>query len=421
MSLATSWRVLLSPAQLARVGAAAYGDALEVVVLDDDAGISEQQRYLCCAWPILHLVRGEGDQAAGSRVDADLSFQLRASAAERAGATDCSEPLFVLSNGRRVRIRAPAAWSSPPPPAREVWLRFDVATDRQQRRKLLLRLRAALGGRLVCSGGSFDFECGMRRPCTATVVRVLGSSGAALPVARASARTHLHIIEEADAASQPQPPPAAAAADAVAAARGGVFPTQRRAFDALCDLLRASMAPQAEALRAWGVRPPSGLLLSGPPGTGKTHVVRCAARAYGAPLVAFSGAADGGSLVASGASDETAEAVEELTAAASKSVSSDDEMGLRLHAAFGLAEAIAQRESAARGRAVSAVLLLDEIDALCPKRSAVGNGAEQNRTVAVALTMLDGLRSRHGLVLAVGATNRPHAIDEALRRPGRLE
>ena len=85
------------------------------------------------------------------------------------------------------------------------------------------------------------------------------------------------------------------------------------------ELIEAVVLPMTHKERFinLGIKPPKGVLMYGPPGTGKTHVVRCAARAYGAPLVAFSGAADGGSLVASGASDETAEAVEELTAAAS--------------------------------------------------------------------------------------------------------
>ena len=64
------------------------------------------------------------------------------------------------------------------------------------------------------------------------------------------------------------------------------------------------------------------------------------------------------------------------------------------------------------------VLFIDELDALCPKR---GNSNEQeNRIVAQLLTLLNGLESR-GQLVVIGATNRPNAIDPALRRPGRLD
>jgi len=65
------------------------------------------------------------------------------------------------------------------------------------------------------------------------------------------------------------------------------------------------------------------------------------------------------------------------------------------------------------------VLFIDELDALCPKRGSSGND-EENRIVAQLLTLLDGLESRGQLVI-IGATNRPNAIDPALRRPGRLD
>ena len=65
------------------------------------------------------------------------------------------------------------------------------------------------------------------------------------------------------------------------------------------------------------------------------------------------------------------------------------------------------------------VLFIDELDALCPKRGRSGN-EQENRIVAQLLTLLDGLESRGQLVI-IGATNRPNAIDPALRRPGRLD
>ena len=65
------------------------------------------------------------------------------------------------------------------------------------------------------------------------------------------------------------------------------------------------------------------------------------------------------------------------------------------------------------------VLFIDELDALCPKRGSSVD-EQENRIVAQLLTLLDGLESRGQLVI-IGATNRPNAIDPALRRPGRLD
>ena len=65
------------------------------------------------------------------------------------------------------------------------------------------------------------------------------------------------------------------------------------------------------------------------------------------------------------------------------------------------------------------VLFIDELDALCPKRGSSGN-EQEDRIVAQFLTLLDGLESRRQLVI-IRATNRPNAIDPALRRPGRLD
>ena len=65
------------------------------------------------------------------------------------------------------------------------------------------------------------------------------------------------------------------------------------------------------------------------------------------------------------------------------------------------------------------VLFIDEIDALCPKRGTSSN-EEENRIVAQLLTLMDGIKSR-GKLVVIGATNRPNAIDSALRRPGRFD
>ncbi|MFM7348627.1 MAG: AAA family ATPase, partial [Erythrobacter sp.] len=70
-------------------------------------------------------------------------------------------------------------------------------------------------------------------------------------------------------------------------------------------------------------------------------------------------------------------------------------------------------------RAAPAIVFIDEIDSIAPKRTQVPGEAEK-RLVAQLLTLMDGLEKRANLVV-IAATNRPDAIDEALRRPGRFD
>ena len=66
-----------------------------------------------------------------------------------------------------------------------------------------------------------------------------------------------------------------------------------------------------------------------------------------------------------------------------------------------------------------AIIFIDEIDAIAPKREEV-TGEVEKRVVAQLLTLMDGLQER-GQVIVIGATNRPDAVDPALRRPGRFD
>ncbi|KAJ1821319.1 AAA+-type ATPase [Coemansia sp. RSA 2599] len=139
-------------------------------------------------------------------------------------------------------------------------------------------------------------------------------------------------------------------------------------------------APQE--FTACGLQPPRGVLLCGPPGTGKTLLARATAAESGATVHVINGA------------EVTAKFVGEAEA--------------RLRGIF--ADAVAQAPS---------VVFIDEIDALCPRRSSKG-GEAATRVVATLLTLLDGVSDR-GRVVVIGATNRPDALDPALRRPGRFD
>ncbi|XP_014440583.1 spermatogenesis-associated protein 5-like protein 1 [Tupaia chinensis] len=130
---------------------------------------------------------------------------------------------------------------------------------------------------------------------------------------------------------------------------------------------------------------PRGVLLAGPPGVGKTQLVRAVAREAGAELLAVSAPALQGSRPG-----ETEENVRRIFQRA--------------------------WELASRG---PSLLFLDEVDALCPRRGGPQR-APESRVVAQVLTLLDGVSGDREIVF-VGATNRPDALDPALRRPGRFD
>lgn len=132
-----------------------------------------------------------------------------------------------------------------------------------------------------------------------------------------------------------------------------------------------------------GLSPPRGVLLYGPPGCGKTFVVRALAGEAEANLLAVKGA--------------------ELL---SKWVG-ESEAGVR--------------DVFRRARAAApAIVFLDEIDALAPVRGASTDSGVTDRVVAALLTEIDGIEPMRG-VAVVAATNRPDLVDPALLRPGRLE
>ncbi|KFP65231.1 Spermatogenesis-associated protein 5, partial [Cariama cristata] len=142
---------------------------------------------------------------------------------------------------------------------------------------------------------------------------------------------------------------------------------------------------QAELFKSYGIPPPRGVLLYGPPGTGKTMIAKAIANEVGAHVTVINGP----------------EIISKFYG----------ESELRLRQIF--AEASLCRPS---------IIFIDELDALCPKREGAQNEVEK-RVVASLLTLMDGIGSEgsEGQLLVLGATNRPHALDAALRRPGRFD
>ncbi len=132
-----------------------------------------------------------------------------------------------------------------------------------------------------------------------------------------------------------------------------------------------------------GVQPPRGVLLYGPPGCGKTYLVKAIAGTGKANVLSVKGA--------------------ELL---SKWVGDSER---------------AVRELFRRAReAAPTLIFLDEVDALAPVRGQASDGGTTDRVVAALLTELDGVESLRNVVV-IGATNRPDLVDPALLRPGRLE
>ncbi|XP_074197342.1 ATPase family gene 2 protein homolog A isoform X2 [Camelus bactrianus] len=142
---------------------------------------------------------------------------------------------------------------------------------------------------------------------------------------------------------------------------------------------------QPELFKSYGIPPPRGVLLYGPPGTGKTMIARAVASEVGAYVSVINGP----------------EIISKFYG----------ETEARLRQIF--AEATLRHPS---------IIFIDELDALCPKREGAQNEVEK-RVVASLLTLMDGIGSEgsEGQVLVLGATNRPHALDAALRRPGRFD
>ncbi|MEM7821648.1 MAG: CDC48 family AAA ATPase [Candidatus Aenigmatarchaeota archaeon] len=137
-----------------------------------------------------------------------------------------------------------------------------------------------------------------------------------------------------------------------------------------------------ELFERLGIEPPKGVLLYGPPGTGKTLLAKAVANESGANFISVSGPE-----IFSKWYGQTEENLRKIFEDAEKNAPS--------------------------------IIFIDEIDAIAPKREEVV-GEVEKRTVAQLLALMDGLKSR-GKVIVIAATNRPNAIDPALRRVGRFD
>ncbi|MDW7726860.1 MAG: CDC48 family AAA ATPase [Candidatus Methanoperedens sp.] len=137
-----------------------------------------------------------------------------------------------------------------------------------------------------------------------------------------------------------------------------------------------------ELFEKLGIDPPKGVLLHGPPGTGKTMIAKAVANETDANFVSISGPE-----IMSKYYGESEKHIREIFEEAEKTSPT--------------------------------IIFIDEIDSIAPKREEV-TGEVERRVVAQLLSLMDGLKAR-GQVIVIAATNRPDAIDLALRRGGRFD
>jgi len=137
-----------------------------------------------------------------------------------------------------------------------------------------------------------------------------------------------------------------------------------------------------EIFEKLGIEAPKGVLLYGPPGTGKTLLAKAVANESNAHFISISGP----EIMSKFYGESEARLREIFKEAREKSPS---------------------------------IIFIDEIDSIAPKREEV-TGEVERRVVSQLLSLMDGLEAR-GKVIVISATNRPNAIDPALRRPGRFD
>lgn len=156
---------------------------------------------------------------------------------------------------------------------------------------------------------------------------------------------------------------------------------QRKVIDELRQIIQLPMN-YPEYFTKFGIKPPKGVLLYGPPGNGKTMIARAVAQSFGAAFIEI----------------DLSDALQKY-----KGVGE-----------YNLGKKFEEAE-----RKKNAVIFIDEIDAIASIRE-VDSANHEVSLVGKLLSLMDGIKSSHR-VFVIGATNRLNAIDPALRRPGRFD
>lgn len=336
-------RCRLGPTALRALGAH-LGSAVKISLPDGGS-------CLCTAWP-----RRDG---------ADGFVQLD---------PQCTSPgtaVGALGSGGVINLNSLRLVPCPPLRRLAVWpeLREQAgASGAPSPAAVLEAVQELLRNRPVSQGHVVAAPPGTPGPVAA--LHIVSGAPSPNPAGLVTPRTHISLSEVPPSEEEPQPE----------VPLGGLS----EAADSLRELLRLPLR-YPRALASLGLEVPRGVLLAGPPGVGKTQLVRAVARETGAELLAVSAPALQGARPG-----ETEENVRRI---------------------FQRARELASRRPT--------LLFLDEVDALCPRRGGP-HQAPESRVVAQVLTLLDGIGEDREVVV-VGSTNRPDALDPALRRPGRFD
>ncbi|KAJ0410360.1 hypothetical protein P43SY_002692 [Pythium insidiosum] len=209
---------------------------------------------------------------------------------------------------------------------------------------------------------------------------------------RISPNTRVSITLPDDAMGETATEPQATVEDDDESASSSAIGGLREEIQALREMIMLPITHRDVKMR-FSVEFPKGLLLCGPPGVGKTLLVRTVVRECRAHIPLHLEVVNGSEIMTS--------------------TIGDAEQTLR--------ELFRQTATRVRDSGGAGVIFIDELDALCPKRDAHGAMAH-SRIVAQLLTLLDGADAdARQNVVVVGATNLPNNIDPALRRPGRFD
>ncbi len=245
-------------------------------------------------------------------------------------------------------------------------------------------LKRSFFGRPLCQGDTVATAGQQRADIPPHVAQYLRAPAYALQeirlaVVAASPKGIVHIDENTEVELRPEYEEASDTrrADVTYDDIGGMAAT----IDQLREMVELPLR-YPELFQRLGVDPPRGVLLHGPPGTGKTRLARAVANESDAQFFLINGPEIMGS-------------------------------------AYGESEGRLRQVFDEAAKSAPSIVFIDEIDSIAPKRGQVSGEAEK-RLVAQLLTLMDGLEARANIVV-IAATNRPDAIDEALRRPGRFD
>jgi len=263
-----------------------------------------------------------------------------------------------VSFGDRIIVRK----ASPRPAEKVVLLYFDDSKNEVDPYEFQYALRS----RFLCRGNSVSIRV-WGRSISATVNAYLPTE----EVITVSGDTRIELIKE-PTKIQPKGVPLVTFEDI-----GGLTKQTQK----LRELIEFPLL-RPEVFRMLSIRPPKGILLYGPPGTGKTLIARAVANTIRANFYLISGPEIGSKYY--GESEK------------------------KLRDIFKEAE-----------KTSPSIIFIDEIDSLAPSRDNTSTEVER-RIVSQLLTLMDGL-SPSDKVIVLAATNRPNAVDPALRRPGRFD